>query len=208
MMFLSYFGFKTLHMGRMSTYPTLYEERTKLDVFKLRKDGVISQGYITGGSIEWSRRGEVFSSISYRCDMSKGKSQIKLSYIFKSEEREYIIQIVSVPSNLGKGEIYYFLCPETGKKCRFLYSIGGWFLHRKAFQQVYYEKQTYSKAMRDADRFFRSFNLADKARQEINSKYFKKFYAGKPTKRYKKLMDQIKYNAQYTSEDFRRMLGK
>lgn len=62
--------------------------------------------------------------------------------------------------------------------------------------------------MRDADRFYRSFNIADKARQEINSKYFKKFYKGKPTKRYKKLLSKIRDNAQYTHEDFMRMLGK
>lgn len=62
--------------------------------------------------------------------------------------------------------------------------------------------------VRDADRFYRSFNVADKARKEINSKYFKKFYKGKPTKRYKKLLNQIRYNAQYTHEDFMRMIRK
>ena len=195
-------------MARISMCPTLYEERTRLDIFHLRRGGVIVKGKRKGGTIEWSRGNEITSSISYACDMIGRNSYFTLSYIYREEERSYRVQIVSVPSNLGTGEIYYFRCPDTGKKCRYLYSVGGWFLHRDAFRGVYYEKQTYSKGMRDADRFYRSFNVADKARKEINSKYFKKFYAGKPTKRYKKLLSKIRDNAQYTHEDFMRMLGK
>ena len=37
-----------------------------------------------------------------------------------------------VPSNLEEGIVWYFLCPETGKRCGKLYLQGTRFLHREA----------------------------------------------------------------------------
>jgi hypothetical protein len=191
-------------MPKYSTYPTLFDEVLKIDSFFLMHEKSIKSGVHLNGSLTWSRRGEKFASISYQVNMRPPNSYILLDYKFNGEPRSYKVQIVSIPSNLGAGEIYYFKCPETGKSCRYLYQIGGWFLHREAFKSVLYEKQTYSKRMRDADRFFGGYYLADKAYEEINSKHFKKFYGGKPTKRYKRLLNQIKYSAQFTHEDFKR----
>jgi hypothetical protein len=55
-----------------------------------------------------------------------------------------------------------------------------------------YEKQTYSKYGRSLDQTFGAYFGTDKAYEKIYSKHFKKFYAGKPTKKYLKLLQQIK----------------
>jgi len=54
-----------------------------------------------------------------------------------------------------------------------------------------YEKQTYSHKNRS---LFKQFDIAfgaDKLYEQLYSKYFKTHYAGKPTKRYVKLMQKI-----------------
>jgi hypothetical protein len=103
---------------------------------------------------------------------------------------------------LGEGEILYFECPKTKNRCRNLYLIGDYFTHREAYKSVYYEKQTYSKRSRDLDRFYASFHEEEKAHLELNSKNFKKFYNGRPTKRYKRLIAIIKRCENNINSDF------
>jgi hypothetical protein len=88
-------------------------------------------------------------------------------------------------------KIWYFLCPETNKQCRILYSIGGYFLHREAFNGCMYESQTKGKSYRNFDKTFGVYFKLDQLYEQIFSKHFKKVYAGKPTKRYLRIMEQI-----------------
>lgn len=100
--------------------------------------------------------------------------------------------MISVPSNLGKGLIWYFLCPNTYKQCRKLYQIQGYFLHRETFKSCYYEKQIQSKYARSLEKNLGAWFKSDKLYSELYSKHFRSQYNGKPTKRYMKLMKQIK----------------
>jgi hypothetical protein len=101
------------------------------------------------------------------------------------------VQLISVPSNLGKGVVWYFVCPHTGKRCRKLYLADTYFYHRSAFKGCMYEKQTLSKRTRNWDKHFSYLYLTDKIYQQINAKHFKKTYSGKPTKKYLKLTKRI-----------------
>ena len=58
------------------------------------------------------------------------------------------------------------------------------FLHRTAFKSAMYEKQTYSKRARDEYRQFAKLFDRENGYEIVYSKYFTKFYKGKPTKRY------------------------
>lgn len=100
--------------------------------------------------------------------------------------------MISVPSNLGKGLIWYFLCPNTYKQRRKLYQIQGYFLHREAFKSCYYEKQIQSKYARSLEKNLGAWLKSNKLYSELYSKHFRSQYNGKPTKRYMKLMKQIK----------------
>lgn len=192
-------------MPRISTMPTILEEKKFISLNELKKWGYLSEVQNKVGSIEWSRNGEVYSSIGLRSDIDEDYSYLILDYTKQEQYFKYRIDLVRVPSNLGKGEVFYFICPITKKRCRKLYLIGDYFAHREAYKNIYYEKQTYSKNMRDLDRFFSSFPKADKASAEMYSKHFKRFYNGQPTKRYKKLSAIIKRCHSYTDEDYFRL---
>ena len=121
-------------MPKFPTFPTLYNEVLQISITKLKEWQYLNLEQIKSGTITWSRNGSKTGSISIRVNTFSEQPFIELDYKYRDEPRNYKIQLVSVPSNLSKGLIWYFLCPQTNKRCRKLYSIGGYFLHREAFQ--------------------------------------------------------------------------
>lgn len=119
--------------------------------------------------------------------IKRGKSYLDLCYTIKGEQVSYSIKLTSAPANIGKGQVWYFICPSTGMRCRKLYLIEKYFVHRKAYRKIYYDSQTHSSI----DRMLYKFPKADKAQKLIQSKYFRKYYKGQPTKRYLKCLKQI-----------------
>lgn len=178
-------------MPNKYTFPTLYNEVLQINISKLKEWGYLSPEQIKSGAIVWSRNGNRIGSISITVNTHSEQLYIVLDYKYKDKPRNYKIKLVSVPSNLGKGVLWYFLCPETNKRCRKLYSIGGYFLHREAFSGCMYECQTFSKKTRSIEKELRGYFSLDSCYEELNKKYFKKFYNGKPTKRYLKLLKSI-----------------
>ncbi|WP_224999424.1 hypothetical protein [Cesiribacter sp. SM1] len=177
-------------MGRYSTSPILYDEVRTISITNLKKWGYLEPDHWKRGALSWGQGGKVTSSISIIVDTTESIPTIILSYTSAGRPINYEVQLVSVPSNLGVGELWYFRCPKTGKRCRKLYYIGGYFLHRLAFQGCMYERQTYSKAYRDFgkvhgitldDKFMKLYN-------ESKKPYYKAYYKGKPTKRYERLI--------------------
>jgi hypothetical protein len=63
------------------------------------------------------------------------------------ENIKYDVRLVSIPSNLGKGEILYFVCPK-GIVEKKLYCNGVYFLHREAYRYLYYESKLNLKKSR------------------------------------------------------------
>lgn len=100
-------------------------------------------------------------------------------------------RLVSLPSYLGKGLIWYFLCPKTSKRCRKLYLIDGYFLHREAFKGCMYESQTQSKSYRRFAKTFEAYFKADDLYSQLNQKCFKQTYAGKPTRKFLEIVLEI-----------------
>jgi hypothetical protein len=178
-------------MPRHSSIPTLYDECKTISLASLKKWGYLMPGQWRNGNISWSRAGNQTGSISFSIDMFSDNPCFELDYRCNETAINYQVHLVSIPSNIGKGVVWYFLCPRTGKRCRKLYLINKYFLHRTAFSGCFYEKQTYSQRNRDLCRLFETVSAADKAYEAIYSKHFKTHYAGKPTKRYVKLNQRI-----------------
>ncbi len=178
-------------MPKIPTFPTLFDEVLQIDISKLNQWKYLNPEQIKSVTLTWSRNGNKSGSISMLINTLSKPPYIELDYKYNDEPRKYKVKIVSIPSNLGKGIIWYFLCPQTNKRCRKLYSIGGYFLHREAFNGCMYESQTHSKNWRQMGKVFGSYFESDKCYDEIYSKHFKKYYNGKPTKRYLKLMQKI-----------------
>lgn len=178
-------------MPKPHTFPTLYNEALQISISKLKEWEYLNPEQIKSGTITWSRNGNQTGSISIKVNTHSEQPYIELDYKYRDEPRNYKVSLVSKPSNLGKGLIWYFLCPQTNKRCRKLYSIGGYFLHREAFNGCMYETQTQSKKYRQLDKTLGAYFKTDDLYSQLYQKHFKKNYAGKPTKKYLRIMEQI-----------------
>jgi hypothetical protein len=178
-------------MAKFPTFPTLYDGLKTVSISFLAKYGYLKPNHRQSGTISWSRNGSKTGSISIMVDTQAESPYLELNYKCDEAPINYRIQFVSVPSNLGKGVIWYFVCPNTGKRCRKLYLVDTYFYHREAFRGCLYEKQTQSKKYRQLDKTFGAYFRSDDLFSEVYKKHFKKSYAGKPTKRYLRIMKQI-----------------
>ena len=184
-------------MPRPYTFPTLYDDALRINISKLKEWRCLEPNNHKKGTLTWSVRGNQTGCIDIIINTSKRSPYIELDYKYGDQPRNYKVQLVSVPSNLGKGRVWYFLCPQTGKRCRILYSIGGYFLHREAFRGCMYETQRYSQKDRTLIRVLDNHLANEKIYDEIYSKHFKTYYAGKPTRRYLKLMKKLEKAQSY-----------
>jgi hypothetical protein len=178
-------------MPKPHTFPTLYNEALQMHISKLKGWGYLDPEQIKSGTLNWSRNGNRTGSISIKANTHNEQPYIELDYKYKNEPRNYKVFLTSTPSNLNRGKIWYFICPQTKKRCRKLYSIDGYFLHREAFKGCMYETQTQSKKYRQLDKTFGAYFKSDNLYSELYKKNFKKSYAGKPTKKYLRIMEQI-----------------
>jgi len=178
-------------MPKPPTFPTLYNEVLQIHISKLKGWGYLDPEQIKSGTLNWSRDGNPTDSISIQVNTHSEQPYIELDYKYRGEPRNYKVYFTSIPSNLKRGEIWYFVCPHTKRRCRKLYSIGGYFLHREAFNGCMYETQTQSKKYRQLDKTFGAFFRTDDLYSLLDQKHFKKTYAGKPTKKYLRIMEQI-----------------
>jgi hypothetical protein len=197
-------------MAKFSTFPTLYDNVLQLQMSKLVSFGYLQPDQRIDTNLVWSSGGEKRGEISMMVDTRSETPFIELDYKFQDQPRKYRINIVSINSNLGKGLIYYFVCPHTNRRCRTLYSISGYFYHRRAFNGCMYECQTLSKRIRSLTSLYGFAFADDSINEQLYKKNFKKTYAGKPTKRYIKLSKQLeRIDRSYKNyHEFERLLCK
>lgn len=177
-------------MPKPHTFPTLYDEVKTISISFLTKQGYLKPNQWQSGTITWSRNGNKTGSISIEVNTQAESSYLELDYKCNETPINYRVQLISALSNLGKGFVWYFVCPHTGKRCRKLYLDNTYFYHRSAFRGMY-ESQTQSKKYRELEKTLGVYFRADKIYEQIYKKHFKRQYAGKPTKKYLKLTRQI-----------------
>jgi hypothetical protein len=178
-------------MPKPYTFPTLLDEVKTVSISFLTKHGYLKPNQLKVGSVHWSRNGENLGSISIRSCTYSESPYLEFDYKCNQQPIKYRVQLVSAPSNLGKGVVWYFVCPKTNKRCRKLYLADTYFYHRSAFNGCMYEKQTQSKKSRYLDKTLGEYFRTDQLFEQLYKKHFKKTYAGKPTKKYLRIMEQI-----------------
>ena len=178
-------------MAKPQTFPTLFDEMKTVSISFLTKHGYLKPNQWQSGTITWRKNGTKTGSISIQVNTQPESPYLELDYKCNETLINYRVQLVSAPSNLGKGVVWYFVCPHTGKRCRKLYLSDTYFYHRTAFRGCMYEKQTQSKKYRKLDNTLGAYLRIDELYEQVNKKHLKKHYAGKPTKRYFKLMQKI-----------------
>jgi hypothetical protein len=173
--------------------PTLYDECLVISISDLKRLGYLRSGQWKMGSINWNRNGERFASISISVNLSETSGEVEFDYKSNGKPVKYTIELVTAPSNLNNGLVWFFICPHTGKRCRKLHLVDTYFFHRSAWRGCYYEKQIQSKAWRELEKSLlgRSFK-AEIIFDTIYKKSFKRRYKGKFTKRFAHLLKQLK----------------
>lgn len=184
-------------MGRHSTGANAINEARKLDLRIMLNDGSIKNGSNSWGIISWNRG----PSLIYKSCCTGVHKFLRVLYtvidINGSETSyDYKINIETIPSNLGEGDVLYFECPKTHQLARVLYQAykQDEFLHRDYYldvygRRLYYNSQIASKNDYQNTRYFNVKAQVDRLEESLFQKYRKIYYRGQPTKEYQKLLD-------------------
>jgi len=140
-------------MGRPYTGADTVYQCPRLELVMLKKAGYFTKGAIVSGKYSWSNG----DSIGITTVWNKDDLYMELDYTLtdlSTRQKEKIVQrfdMVTRPSNLGKGSIMYFRCPVSYRLCRNLYRA----YHARTFRSrwgfsysLYYPSQTCGKLSR------------------------------------------------------------
>jgi len=174
-------------MGRASTGALTTGEVKRIELSFLLRGKYIRKGEEVQAQLCWTGG----STIGFRAVYNDEEKYIRLIYSFTSgihegEKMDYRINLTTLPSNLGKGEVPYFICPSTGRLARVLYFCYGStiFKCRKAYShRIYYQSQQSSKLNYHNDRYWK----LEKELKELRAESRKATYQGKPTKLRKRI---------------------
>lgn len=143
----------------------------------LQQPGTLFTNQVT----TWRHSG---ATIGFSIDVQPSQALLSLDYTYQESQRKaYTISLVTKPSNLGTGQLWYFVCPTTGKLAKKLYLINGIFQHRTAARCLYF-CQTTPKSLRPMAQQFRALKYLEALQQ----RYRKPTYRGKPTASYSHLI--------------------
>jgi hypothetical protein len=188
--FPKYLGLKI--MAKFPTFPDCFDEVKTITTGCLRRLGYLRSGVIVRhASLHWSRGGKPSGSINL--DVNADDHYLDLRYNVKGPQDvlarpiEFRVSLESRISNLGKGTVWYFICPATGKRCRTLYGIGDYFLSRSAYPSAMYSSQTEGKQWRELSKAFRVLNLE---REHLEKRHSRTTYKGRLTRRYTRILDK------------------
>src|SRR5688572_3387470 len=120
-------------MGRNATGVMTVYEAIRIEMGYLLSKSYIPKGCIISSQLFWSNQhGKQTAKVDFRSiylgrgpDTNYIELSYKLTYNGEKHDLHYKIYLHEQPSNLGKGPVEYFICPQSGKKCRILYSAYG-----------------------------------------------------------------------------------
>jgi len=160
-------------------------EAMRIEIKALYKFGLIQKGQFRSGGLTWTNGNKISVEVDYS---EEGRILMRLSYIItdrcslEKKEYDYKIWIDEMPSNLGKGDVLYFVCPSTYKHCRILYMAYGShkFYSISAYpRRIYYEPQLDPHRWRANTNYFK----VDKQIEKLDKMRATYTYRGIPTRR-------------------------
>ncbi len=190
---LGYFN-KFEKMGRNSAGAYTVNEVQKIELSYLLKIGYIKKGCHVTGSLSWTNG----NSIAIESKYTDNEMYIRLKYVNMSartdekKEFDYRIELTTKKSNLGKGELLYFVCPVNRTRCRILYKCYGseiWKSRTAYRNRIYYRQQISSKQGKHTNRLSELETRLENFKNPVKS-----HYKGKETriiKKQKRLIEMI-----------------
>lgn len=166
-----------LNMGRRSTSAHILDELKALSIADLKRFGYLHPGTRTG-TLSWSYYGNPTGNVSVAMQMWENAGYLRFAYTYnQTQDFQYNVHLIALPTNLGIGQRWYFICPRTGKRCTKLFVANGYFQHREGIPGAMYRSQTRSHYRRSLDKYWN-------ANDRLHRRHLKWHYKGRPTKRY------------------------
>lgn len=166
----------------------------KIDMRFMLRNKYIVRNTETMGVMQWTQG----QSVNFECKIGKFEKYLRLMYSMGKRDYDYKIFIVELLSNLGKGTVLYFRCPESGKRSRVLFSAYGEprFLNREYYitkygLRLWYGSQKTSKRDYHNTRYFDLERKVNHLADELNQKHRNTHYRGQLTKDQRRLSDLI-----------------
>jgi hypothetical protein len=137
-------------MGRWSTGAITTGEVNRIELSYLLRNGYVKKGNHILAGLRWTNG----SDILIESKLTDNEAYLRLnykntnSYTGEITSHDYKIYLTTIPSNLGKGDVLYFVCPETGRRCRILYKCYSSLIWKSRFayrHRIYYHTQACSK---------------------------------------------------------------
>jgi hypothetical protein len=142
-------------MPKPYTFPVLLDSTSNITTRFLIDNDYLKPGTHYGTVTHYlngNRTGSALIKTIIKDDGTGGKLELSYS-INGGPQKVYPYDLITKPSNLGRGRVWYIVCPATGKNCRKLHQIGGQYLSRHAFPDAVYRLQTESKDIRQVKQY-------------------------------------------------------
>jgi hypothetical protein len=143
----------------------------KLSTLRIKKGD-----FRNDNNINWYEGGVLKSRVKFDLNTLSKPYYVNLKYRYQSEPLQTLLSLTTTPCNFG-GERFWFLCPHDScnKRCSTLFLKDELFICRECSGYLYEQQINpyYS-------RFLKQSKKADKLEKNIK----RKFYNGKPTKKY------------------------
>jgi len=113
-------------------------EIDKLDKIRLQDLRVLLQ---RAGSLSDSQTAVAtihIGGIAYRISTNRERAVLLFDFVDRGgSPKTQRVELLREPSNLQRGEVLWFICPYTGRRCRTLYLDGYIVTSRYAFRHIY-----------------------------------------------------------------------
>ena len=189
-------------MARIPKFLDCVEDLWCFNISSLTKKGLlIDNSFANEVRVRLKKNGISEARFSISVNVFSGFGNIDFSYSYYGTNLKFTVDVISKASNLGKGVVWFFICPVTKKVCRKLYFHKGRFLHRTAFPEIIYKQQKLSKRYRKLDKTMR-MALDESIYQEFYQKHLKTHYRGKPTRRFERITKKLAERDSFSYDDF------
>lgn len=164
------------------------EAQKRLPISFLRAEGYLNVHSYRSGSINWSWRDEKTDSASIVVPYDNPHVQCKYTitdnWSGDSEHLDYQVKLLKTPCYFG-GHRYWFACPKCYSRVGVLYLVSRYFTCRRCNDLAYESQQETHTS--DFSFFLGSIRRAWGIEEAMDNLRVK-FWKGRPTKRYKKLL--------------------
>lgn len=177
------------------SYQEHFDEVCQIDTAWLRDLGMLRQfPFGMTRFLSWDKNDH--RSLSVRATtgwVSATTAYLELDYSGSEGQVSDRIGLEGVTSNLGRGIVWFFVCPVSGKRCRKLYFLNGRFRSRHAFPSAMYRSQVEPRSERGFRRLLTLHGTLKTPKivwDDHDPMHFRRYYRGKPTKRYQAYLER------------------